>query len=67
MKKGLNMDGKTLFWFGIITLTSFIIADYLITKEQNMTKINIVKDAKDAYMMIEVDGHHEAPDVCSYI
>ena len=33
MKKGLNMDGKTLFWFGVITLTSFIIADYLITKE----------------------------------
>lgn len=32
-----------------------------------MTKINIVKDAKEGYMMIEVDGHHEEPHVCSAI
>ena len=32
-----------------------------------MTKINIVKDVKEGYMMIEVDGHHEEPHVCSAI
>ena len=33
----------------------------------NMTRISITKDAKEGYMMIEVDGHHEEPHVCSAI
>ena len=33
----------------------------------NMTRISIIKDAKEGYMMIEVDGHHEEPHVCSAI
>lgn len=32
-----------------------------------MTKIIINKDAQEGYMMIEVDGHHEEPHVCSAI
>ena len=33
----------------------------------NMTEITIRKDEKEGYMMIEVDGHHEEPHVCSAI
>lgn len=32
MKRGVNMGGNTLFWFGIVALTIFSIADYLLAK-----------------------------------
>lgn len=28
------MGGKTLFWFGVIALTLFIVADYIITRKE---------------------------------